>query len=206
MQFEPTTNFDFTIAQALPYGWMCGIPLGNRTSFGYLYNKDITTRQTAKLEIIEHLNKKGYKNPIVEYQFEFKNYFRKENYTDKYSYNGNASFFLEPLEATSLAMVNNINRHTWDLIHKNITVADANKMYYGYLEEIMVVINLHYLNPIHSSDFWDIAKENSQWIYEHEGFKNILKNLDTVDYFVNDFGTWTKESFIQNIEGLSLDL
>ena len=206
MQFEPIDNFDYTIAQAMPNGWMFGIPLGNRTSFGYLYNKDISPRQIVQLEMIEHLNKLGYKNPIIENQFEFKNYFKKENYTDKYSYNGNASFFLEPLEATSLAMVNNINRHTWDLLHHNITAKQANQLYKEYIYEIMVVINLHYLNPKHQSDFWDNAKKNSQWVFRHDGFKNILKNLDTVDYFVNDFGTWTKDSFIQNIEGLSLNL
>ncbi len=206
MQFKPIKNIDHTLCIAMPNGWMFGIPLQNRISFGYLYNKDISIRQAVQIEMIEYLNKLGYKNPILENQFEFKNYYHTKNFTENKSCNGNASFFLEPLEATSLALVDKINRWTFDVINKNIDIKKANSLYDEYVKQIEVVIGLHYLNPIHSSDFWDEAKNNSQFVYEHKEFGYILQNLYNDNYFVNDFGTWTKDSFKQNIEGLSLNL
>lgn len=204
MQYKPINNLDHTLAIAMPNGWMFGIPLQDRISFGYLYNTNISIRQDVQIDMIETLYKMGYNNPIKESQFEFKSYYHNNNFKNKLSHNGNASFFLEPLEATSLALVDKINRLTWDIINNNINIEQANNSYYKYIKQIEIVIGLHYLNPVIHSDFWDYAKVNSQFVYKDNSFNEILKKINDKDFNIFDYGTWNKESFIQNINGLCL--
>ena len=110
-------RFDYTLALARPYGWVFGIPLSNRLSIGYLYNRDYAT-----LEMIEEDIKVIFKEYDIEpgedgNYIEFNSYYRKENFDGRVGHSGNASFFLEPLEATSTATMDQCHRHMFDMIN-----------------------------------------------------------------------------------------
>tara|TARA_R100000315_G_scaffold60607_1_gene37503 strand:- start:1914 stop:2996 length:1083 start_codon:yes stop_codon:yes gene_type:complete len=204
LHYKPITYFDYTLCKAMERGWMFGIPLQDRVSFGYLYNTNISNKDEVYKEMFKYLKKEGYNNPTKKNFFEFKNYYRKENFVEDIACNGNSSFFLEPLEATSLALVDRINRWTWDLLNNNITQQEANMYYKNYIKEIEMIINLHYLNPKQKTKFWNYAKQNSSYILNDQIYKKIVDNLENDEYFFDDFGTWNKDSFKQNLKGLNL--
>ena len=148
-------QFNNSLHIARPYGWVFGIPLQNRCSIGYLYNKNINTLDEVKEDI---------KNVFLQFnlspseniqQINFNNYYRKQNFTDKVAYNGNASFFLEPMESTSLASVENINKMCWEYIHGKSDLSLINYTYKTKIKDIERVMALHYFaGSIFETKFW----------------------------------------------------
>ena len=52
-------TFDYTLTIARPHGWVFGIPLQNRCSFGYLYNKDISTLEEVHEDLLKVIEEYG---------------------------------------------------------------------------------------------------------------------------------------------------
>jgi len=214
-------RFQYTLTIARPYGWIFGIPLQNRCSIGYLFNKDINSLDEIKEDV---------KNIFEEYNltpsnhtnhFNFDSYTRKENFTEKIAYNGNASFFLEPLEATSIGVIDRINRLSHWLWTDRSTVAEANFEYEKYLREAEAVIMLHYFSDsVFDTEFWDYAKDRgeqciSNQIKNSEKFKKIMKYcLDQKDRWQDlslhhdalpeHSEIWSTPSYIQNFYELEI--
>tara|TARA_R110002074_G_scaffold206720_1_gene375154 strand:+ start:2524 stop:3621 length:1098 start_codon:yes stop_codon:yes gene_type:complete len=203
-QYKPIKSLDHTLCTAMKNGWMFGIPLQDRISFGYLYNADISTKDVIKKEMKTHLRKREYVNELYTNSFNFKNYYHQQNFVENVAHNGNASFFLEPLEATSLALVDRINRWTYEILNNTITQEQANYYYEQYVKQIEIVIGLHYLNPVIKSKFWEYAKNNSQYITKDSSFIDIINNLANDNFIFDDYGTWNKDSFKQNLRGLNI--
>jgi len=205
-------KFDYTLTIARPYGWVWAVPLGNRCSVGYMYNNEINTLEEVK-EDIKNIFKQFNLIPSDEEQsFSFMNYYRKKNFTDRVAYNGNASFFLEPLEATTLNTVNAINSVLAQAFRRKQSPTILNELYETELRKIENVINLHYLhNSKYDTAFWNQAKENSRELISSSikidsEFRNILKNVikrknQTETTQNKSYGTWHSYSFEQNIDG-----
>jgi hypothetical protein len=214
-------RFSHTLTLAREWGWVFGIPLQNRCSIGYIFNKEITDLDTIKesvKEVFQEYNLTPSNN--INY-LEFFNYSRKQNFTLKVAYNGNASYFLEPLEATSTAVATNINRWAFDLWTNQSTVDAAQFKYDSYLNEIENMIALHYIkNEVYDTEFWQAAKNKS---VNH--LTNSIRNDNKLkDYLLNslfrdkrdihnihqntnqlqDYGTWAASSFKQNIVGMNI--
>jgi hypothetical protein len=139
-----------------------GIPLKNRCSIGYLYNKNISTIDEVK-EDVKNVFKKYNLGPYEDTNsFSFNNYYRKKNWEGRVGYSGNSSFFLEPLEATTFmqnAQVEMASRKLW---FKQITEEQANKDYQSQIKEIDSMIMMHYYaGSTFDTEFWKFAKERS---------------------------------------------
>jgi hypothetical protein len=94
----------------MKHGWVFGIPLQKRISIGYLYNDKISSLEEVK-EDVKNTFKEYNLNPSkITNHIKFQSFYRKENFKNRIIYNGNASFFIEPLEATSTSMSTDINR------------------------------------------------------------------------------------------------
>lgn len=206
-------RFQYTLTLARPYGWVFGIPLLNRCAIGYMYNSTINSLDEVK-EDVQHIFKEYNLTPSTDTNFlEFKNYYRKENFVDRVCYNGNASFFLEPLEATSINMMHFIQREFFDLIASKIfndtsdesSIECKNESYLRYIREIENVIMLHYAaGSKFNTDFWKFAKERGK-----ENFSLLKSNprfseLMTESKKIEDYGTWPKRSFLINLQNLNL--
>ena len=179
-------KFQRSITDATPDGWCFGIPLQNRCSIGYIYNNNFTTIEKVKenvKEIFGHYNLTPSDNTNA---FSFKNYYRKVNYVDNVMYNGNASFFLEPLEATTLANVVVTARDAIigiidpEIKNKNNWRKFLNDRYQHRMESVTTMIMLHYYaGSIFENDFWRYAKSNGERCivdnyHKHEQFRLIL--------------------------------
>lgn len=209
-------RFDYTLTIARPYGWVFGIPLQNRCSIGYLFNNTINTLDEVKEDV---------KQVFLDYNltpsedinhFSFKNYYKKINFTDRVCYNGNASFFLEPLEATSTEVMDTIQRSVYDILERNLTPNDANIIYTNEIEQIQNMILMHYFaGSTFDTDFWKYAEELGKKCVERkmsqdpkfvEMYFDMLKRKDVSQCFGynEEYGTWWIGSFLVNIESLGL--
>lgn len=200
-------RFNYTLTIARPYGWVFGIPLKNRCSIGYMYNHNINNLEEIKEDV---------KNVFTQYnlipgsetnQFNFKNYYRKTNFTERVAYNGNCSFFLEPMEATSISTMDIIQRLTFDVHFLGMPIEIANKRYLEVIDEIENVIMLHYLTgSTYDTNFWDFAKHRaekklSSAMKDSKFVKMISPGMEENTFA---YGSWGYPSFQENIKGLGI--
>lgn len=208
-------TFQHTLTIARPYGWVFGIPLTNRCSIGYLYNNKITTLEEVK-EDMKYMFKTYNLTPsTTTNDLSFNSYFRKQNMTPRVAYNGNASFFLEPMEATSISVMDSIQRWAFDVWANGESYEFVNDDYTRYMRQIETFIAMHYLagSPF-KTKFWDFAKDSAE-----KHFKGIKKDAAFVDMYnkarhkttfsecheiPGTYGQWWAGSFMQNIKGLGL--
>jgi len=218
-------KFLYSLTFAKKFGWVFGIPLKNRCAIGYVFNKDFCNDIDAENDVKDVL-KEFDLVPAARRKLRFNNYSRKVNFSDRVCYNGNASFFLEPLEATSTShavFVNQLSFALWN--SKEINLDEANWRYKQHIREIETMIMLHYFSgSVYDNDFWKHAKHLAQE-HIHRCFqeKNISyhalkeainsKNFyDTFKFdnesrsslYSNDVGTWPLSSYVQNIDNLGV--
>lgn len=209
------SEFDYTLTIARPYGWVFGIPLQSRCSIGYLFNRNITSLEEVQEDVKEVLSK--YKLQVTRTNYlEFDSYLKKENFSSRVAFNGDASFFIEPLEATSTWTMDEVNRWAFDIINKNKSEQQCNGEYLEKMGEIYAMIMMHYAagSPF-KTKFWDYAQDLGQRVFGdalryNRNFQKILTEaLIQPDYrLLNDdgseFGTWWRGSFQENLKGLGL--
>ena len=207
-------KFQYSLTDAMPNGWVFGIPLQNRIAIGYMYNDTLTSLDQVK-EDVKQIFEDYELTPSDRTQtLHFESYYRKQNFTPKVVYNGNASFFVEPLEATSLKLAIDIMRFSWELWHDNFTVEDCQQKYDQEIDHIESMILLHYMaGSVHKSKFWTkakgLAKAKIKKEFENKTewakfvLESIVKNYDPT--IVYELGTWAYENYQINIKGLGLE-
>lgn len=205
---KPTFQYTGTIARK--YGWVFCIPLQNRCSVGYLYNNTINNLDEVKEDVKEVFSEYKLTSSENTNSFSFHNYFRKQNFTDRVFYNGNASFFLEPMEATSLATIELINRMSWDIIFNEISVSFANETYLSKLQDVEAMIGYHYYHgSIFNTKFWKEAKKKGKtainYLKKNAEFQTMLLEVEKRNFLgdVRDYATWGPYSWYQNLNGFN---
>lgn len=204
--FWEGAKFLYTLAIARPYGWVFGIPLLNRCSIGYMYNNTINTLEEVKEDVKQIFDDYNLTPSDTTNAFSFKNYYRKQNYQGRVAYNGNASFFLEPLEATSINLMNRNQRRAYDTWFGNKFQMQANDEYHQDIAEIENVIMLHYASGSQfDTEFWHYAQQRGQKnfpsLLASPRFKAILAGQESESA---SYGTWNRTSFKQNLPNLGL--
>lgn len=206
-------KFNWTLTIARPHGWVFGIPLQTRCSIGYMYNNTLTTEEEIDEDVQAILN--AYELQCSRtVGFPFKSYTKTVNFTDRIAYNGDKSFFLEPLEATSTGSMDQVNRLAFDIMHKNMSTDDAHYKYDKMLDEIYNMIMLHYYagSPFQSK-FWDFAQgcaaKKMEQAKGDTHFKATIKRVLATKSYMDakngpEYGTWWDGSFYQNIHGLGI--
>ena len=208
-------EFDYTLTVARPYGWIFGIPLQNRCSIGYLYDNNINNENQIKLDLESFLLDYNL-NPSQDINsLNFKNYYKKNNFDGRVMYNGNASFFLEPLEATSLNLIYVIIKLQYNIINGFMSSSLANIKYTELVNEIEHMLSLHYYaGSKFDTSFWKEAKIKSipslNEAFNNEKFKKVIQdtfkyeNTGILEKNTQEYGTWGPFSYLQNIKGLGI--
>ena len=179
----PSTShntWEYTYHYAHKNGWMFGIPLNNRSGWGYLYNSELTTRDEC-LEDIENIFSNSIDGMKFKLNFDkardfsFKSYYIKDfmNEDRNIFYNGNKALFLEPIQATSIGCYNLINVFIAKYINHTMEYEEIFESYRKMMEECLLFVNLHYANgSIYDSDFWKLAKQKSNEILREYDINN----------------------------------
>ena len=222
-------HFQHTLAHAEYHGWIFGIPLQNRVSLGYMYNKDLSTKEEVEEDFIHYMNMQDYKVPDNFNHINFDSYKRKDNWPDnRTAYVGNSSLFLEPLEATAIQMHTNMIERTimmWATNSYGETLEESrincNKWYHKWIDEAETIITCHYAaNGVEKwgeeNKFWPYAQklglesiDNCErwlaWVRKTDGFEVGHMNPEEMQFDDNMFGGgWNLLSFNQNVKGLEL--
>lgn len=209
-----SARFNYSLTDTMPNGWVFGIPLQNRISIGYMYDDTLTSLEEVKKNVQQVFADYDLTPSDKTQNLHFQSYYRKNNFTSKVVYNGNASFFLEPLEATSTGFAINVIRQAWDLWTGNLTVEECQKQYEKQIDEIESMILLHYMSgSIHKSKFWTKAKKlatnkiKKEFINKTKWAKFVLDaTLNLYNKESNlELGTWGYRNYQINIQGLGLE-
>lgn len=219
-------KFSHTLTIARPYGWVFGIPLQNRCSVGYLYNSDINTLEEVKEDLKEIFSDFGLTPSEETNSFGFNNYSKNRNFTNRVASNGNSSFFLEPLEATSFQAANTVTVSAMNYLNGHSSVEKNNSQYRKMIANVERIIMLHYFaGSKYNTPFWDYAQERGQRCMEEArldpafcqmikyaypastfgGFPEVVMDSGHAsEDFSNLSSLWWSGAFSQNIDGLGI--
>ena len=204
-------EFDYTLTIARPYGWVFGIPLQNRCSIGYLYNDKINNLDEVKEDVKNIFNDFNLTASTDTRDFPFKNYYKKNNFTDRVAYNGNASFFLEPLEANALANVEFICQLTYDILSTNLSPNLANIHYQEKIKEVERELAVHYYaGSKFDTSFWKEAKQKSlqpiKELIKDPRFINMISGRfsPSIIHDVYEYAQWGSNIWVLNLKNLGI--
>lgn len=208
---NPTFLYSATFAKK--YGWVFGIPLQNRCSIGYLHDGKMNTEEEIKEDVKDIIDEFKL-TPAIQRKISFRNYSKKVNFTGKVVYNGNSSFFLEPLEATSTGFADWITRAAYEVWHGHRSVKSANLDYNRTIDHTEAMIALHYFaGSKFDTPFWknaeQLATEKLKETLKDEMFLGlILKALNHNNPYYypeeKELGSWSLRSYVININNLGI--
>ncbi len=166
-EYEPFTDH---IAHA--HGWMFGVPLKNRKTFGYLYNDQITSKEEAQADMKRILGV----DELEDKEYIFKCYYTQKLAEGRIFKNGNKALFFEPLVANSIFIYMYAARCIYDRMMDFVNEVDTNLAFVKAVQEMEDVISNYYQGgSLYDSPFWDYATTHTRARLEkrHE-FKEIM--------------------------------
>ncbi len=151
----------YTISHAQKAGWQWQIPLQNRTGNGIVFSREFISEDEAIDNMLKNIKGKLLQEPR---SFSFTPGRRKKSWNKNCIAVGLASGFLEPLESTSIALVETaIEKISSFLAKAEYSQEDADKFNYAMAQEYERVrdfIILHYkLNGRTDSPMWQHCRD-----------------------------------------------
>ena len=98
----PVVKHTYTRAVARPHGWIFVIPLTVHTSYGYIFNRDVSGLAEVESDFDEFLETDGVAEFEQRAVIPFPNFVHRQIYDGVVARIGNAAAFMEPLEATAI--------------------------------------------------------------------------------------------------------
>jgi tryptophan halogenase len=181
-----------------------------------MYNHNINTLEEVKEDVKNVFTDYNLTPSDTTNSFTFKNYTRKNNFSNRVVYSGNSSFFLEPLEATSMNVMNMIQRTAFDVWAYGMPIEAANDTYTQYLKEVETMIMMHYYaGSKFDTPFWEFAKARGEKCLSTKtndtNFKTMIElsklslaQIRESSYADIGYGGLTGQSYKQNLVGLNL--
>ena len=101
-QDGPVVQHTYTRAVARPHGWIFVIPLTVHTSYGYIFNRDVSGLAEVESDFDTFLESDGVPEFEQRAVIPFPNFVHRRIYDGCVARIGNAAAFMEPLEATAI--------------------------------------------------------------------------------------------------------
>ncbi len=98
----PVLQHTYTRAVARPHGWVFVIPLTGHTSYGYIFNRDVSGLAEVESDFDSFLESDGVSEFEQRAVIRFPNFVHRQMYDGAVARIGNAAAFMEPLEATAI--------------------------------------------------------------------------------------------------------
>ncbi len=148
----------FTDHVATDHGWMFGIPLTTRKSYGYLFNEKITDKEVA---IKDFMNVIGEPEDGWEgIEFKFRSYYVNRMINGRIMRNGNRALFFEPIVANSIFLYIYAARLFYDHITGVTSRDDCNDAFLRSVREMEDTISYYYSSGAdRDTKFWNDAKD-----------------------------------------------
>jgi tryptophan 7-halogenase len=145
-----------TTSTALSAGWQWHIPLEHRAGNGYVYASRYVDDQDAERQMIANVKGKLLTDPrILRFKAGMRPHFWEKNCVAL----GLASGFIEPLESTSISLiqtgVEKLMQFMPDLVLEQDKIDEANRLNWQEYERVRDFIILHYMSSQRNdSEFW----------------------------------------------------
>ena len=155
--FEP-----FTDHIATKNGWMFGVPLQSRKTYGYMYNDTITRPEDAKEDMLKILGSRDLDaatgRDVGAKEYLFKCYFSNQLIDGRVGKNGNKALFFEPLIANSIFLYIYTARLFYDYVLGMARPDQCNDAFVRAVNQMEDVISYYYQGgATFESDFWNYA-------------------------------------------------
>lgn len=171
----PVSYNRVTRSVARPYGWIFIIPLTHRTSYGYVYNKDINSVGDIEQDFDLFLREEGvlWDTATGEKHLTFPSFVQRRFFEGSVFTIGNTASFVEPLEATSISFILTQIKVAcrWPLQawaaangkgpHNQQNIEVTNRYLRDYLRRMAFFIGWHYHEGSRfDTPFWAFARAN----------------------------------------------
>ena len=162
----PVTEHTYTRAVARPHGWIFVIPLTIHTSYGYIFNKNVSNIDEVEADFDKFLETDGVSEFEPRAVIPFPNFVHRQIYDGAVARIGNAAAFMEPLEATAIVaaqlqigMVLNM-RLNRSIEHLERDAPTVNRFLVKRMLSYGLFVGWHYsCGSRYDTDFWRYARE-----------------------------------------------
>lgn len=176
-----TATWHATLHQATPDGWMFGVPLTSRTSYGYMFNSNTTTREQAKINFSKEIDVPVEQLDNIEYKF--KSYYIKKVLDKRILKNGNRAVFFEPMFANSLFLYKHTDKLFISYIKHGIPESHVNNVFIDMAKDVEEVICYFYHGGSqHDTEFWNAVKPYASKKLESSKSFQIMKSVARRQY------------------------
>lgn len=167
-QTGPALQHTYTRAIARPHGWVFVIPLTVHTSYGYIFNRDVSSPADVESDFDRLLESEGVADFEKRAVIQFPNFIHRNIYDGAIARIGNAAAFMEPLEATAIVsaqlQIGMVLQFRCNRPHEYLE-RDA-KVVNRFLVNNMLCYGLfvgwHYsCGSVFESDFWRYARDHA---------------------------------------------
>lgn len=198
---EKPIELDYTYHITHKNGWLFGIPINTRTTWGYLFNRKITSENDAVKDCSNFLKTNRITSKYIDRNFlkenvkilYFQHYYSKKCIDGRIIRNGNKLYTFEPLHGYAVPVFLNICDYFLSYIFKDITEEQFNLKYRKLLSSLEELICFHYhKGSIYNTEFWKYAKERSiKRLYGSELMKIANDKTFTREKAVSLENIWT---------------
>jgi hypothetical protein len=171
-------DWQYTEHRATANGWMFGIPLKHRRTYGYLFNDTITPVEEAYADVARIFNidqdNIGRVEGQIEYQF--KSYYSTKVLDGRIFKNGNRAIFFEPISASSIYFYVYANYLFLDHLRGIANQQQVNEVFVDYAQQLESMICFFYHGgSTFDTPFWHMAKERcTDRLMHSKHFKSAL--------------------------------
>ena len=157
----------YTRAVARPHGWVFVIPLTAHTSYGYIFNRYVSSLESVESDFDELLESESIEEFEQRAVIQFPNFVSRNVFDGVVARIGNAAAFMEPLEATAIVATQlqigmilqiRLNRPT-EHIERDAPV--VNRFLINSMLRYGLFVGWHYCcGSRYESEFWAYARDN----------------------------------------------
>ena len=163
----PILQHTYTRAVARPHGWIFVIPLTVHTSYGYIFNRDVSSLAEIEADFDEFLDADGVAEFEQRAVIPFPNFVHRQIFDGAVARIGNAAAFMEPLEATAIVsaqlqigMVLHI-RMNRSVEHLERDAPVVNRFLVNNMLSYGLFVGWHYsCGSRYDSEFWRFARHD----------------------------------------------
>ncbi len=185
----PALQHTYTRAVARPHGWIFVIPLTIHTSYGYIFNRDLSSEEEVEADFDRFFAIDGIAQFEKRGVIQFPNFVHRQIYDGAIARIGNAAAFMEPLEATAIVAAQlQIElilqmRFARPLEYLQRDVQMVNRFLVSSMLRYGLFVGWHYsAGSVFDSKFWRYARDFA-WPKYREAVNPELVDCDALNKF-----------------------
>lgn len=171
-------KWNHTVHFAHENGWLFGIPLRDRQTWGYTFNSKFTTEEEARKGLQELMPEEDTSMAkYVTWKSRFSNFIIDDN--GVYAKNGNAAGFVEPLQSLSGMHTIRISELLCDYLNDSATKKIVNEDGHVGENEWLIGVAYHYqVGSTFDTPFWNTTMENAKlYLKETESDEELIESI-----------------------------